>query len=305
MFAADVDLLVEEQFRTYLPHKFERCSHELEDMIVQDGRARDPIVVWNKDGKLVVVDGHRRFEICKKHNLEFDVVEMEFASARAAKHWMDKTQFCRRNLDGHQRAVVIGRMDAYLEEEKAAGRFTGNAARAIAKQLNVTPRQVFRGKQDAKAIEKVEESLRDKIVSGELKVSSSTLKALSEMPEREQLNAADQVAAGEFATLGEAVCGTVDADETAAARTTLKPSRPKIAKRTIEEKVDTLPLDSETASSHDSGDVLQAAIKALGMLGKAMDALNERDPNEPRMSSIGSHISNIRNILKNWAREAA
>ncbi len=298
------DLVILEELRKHISTKNDRCEHDLEKVLVEAGRARDPIVCWMREGKRVVVDGHRRLDICRKHGLAFDVLEIAFADMREAKHYMDINQFVRRNLDGAGRAVIIARLDKYLEEEKAAGRFDGNSSREIAKQLKISERQVFRGKQDAKAIEKVESSLRDKITSGELKVSSTTLRALAEMPEREQLNAAEQVKAGEFETIGQAVCGA-DADETPAAMDRKPAKKAKKPKLAAYAPVDTLPLDSEPASTHDSGDLLQAAIKALGMLGKAMDALNEQSPNQPRMSSVGGHISNIRNILKNWAREAA
>jgi hypothetical protein len=313
MFAKDVELVVVKELESYIPGKFDRCSHELEDMLVREGGARDPIVAWRRGDELVVVDGHRRLAICKKHNLEFDLVEMQFASAREAKHWMDTNQFTRRNLNGHERAILIGRMDAFLEQEKAAGRFNGSVGQKIADDLKVTPRQVRRYQRDAEAIEKVAEPLRDKIVSGELKVSKATIKALSEMPEREQLNAQQQVEQGEFSTLGEAVTGNAEEagnsgmTEAPSTRPAPKPSRTPglkaLGKQTIpSQDLDTIPMDSEPKGSHD---VLADAIKALGMLGKAMDALNEQSPNLSRISSVRNHIASVRSLLKTWVKEAA
>lgn len=308
MFASDVELVVTEEFASYLPGKFDRCSHELESVIVSEGRARDPIVCWVKDGKRVVVDGHRRLQICKKHNLEFDLVEMEFSNNRAAKHWMDSNQFVRRNLTGHERAILIGRMDKYLEDEKAAGRFDGRPTAEVAKQLGVKLREVQRGKKHADAINKVAEPLRSKIVQGDMPASVATIQALAEMPEREQLNAASQVEQGEFASLGEAVSGCTD-DSSPVPTTTRKAEgsakatrKPRAAAEQETDSVATLPLDSEPKASHD---VLQDAIRALGMLGKALDALNEQSPNGARMSSCHNHIAGIRALLKTWGKNEA
>ncbi len=304
MLATEVTLEVLPELEDYIPGKFDRSSHELEDILLKDGRATDPIIVWRQDGKLVVVDGHRRLKICTKHGLEFDLLEMDFSSLREAQHYMDVRQFSRRNLTGHERAMLIGRMDSYLEQEKAAGRFNGSAGREIASKLNMSRTKVRRVMQQATAINKVAEPLRAKIVSGDVQASSATVKALSELPEREQLNAWKQVENGEFSTLSEAVTGTVESRDCDPARPAPKPARKKDKKvpQPQEEIPDTLPLDSAPASTQD---VLDNATKALGMLGKAIDALNAAYPNQPRMSNVGSHISNIRNILKNWAREAA
>jgi len=65
----------------------------LEESILSDG-CRDPLVVWNT----YVVDGHNRFEICKRHNITFQAVQHEFSSESEVKEWMINNQFGRRNL---------------------------------------------------------------------------------------------------------------------------------------------------------------------------------------------------------------
>ena len=44
---------------------------QLEENILRDG-CLNPIITWNG----FIVDGHNRYEICTKHNVEFNVVEM-------------------------------------------------------------------------------------------------------------------------------------------------------------------------------------------------------------------------------------
>jgi hypothetical protein len=81
-------------------------SHEefrtLEQNILVEG-CRDPLVVWQKsDSKLILVDGHNRLEICRKHNLPYKIKKVEFLDVDEAKRWMVDNQLGRRNLNPDQ-----------------------------------------------------------------------------------------------------------------------------------------------------------------------------------------------------------
>lgn len=53
----------------------------LEQSVLREG-IREPLVVWRRGGELIVVDGHHRYDLAKKHGLKFGVREVEFASLR-------------------------------------------------------------------------------------------------------------------------------------------------------------------------------------------------------------------------------
>lgn len=87
---------------------------ELENSIMDEG-CRDAICAWNG----VIVDGHNRYEICKRRGRAFRVKEMNFASDAEAVAWIIRNQFGRRNLTAMQRAELALRMkDAIAEEAK-------------------------------------------------------------------------------------------------------------------------------------------------------------------------------------------
>src|SRR5262245_54177550 len=48
----------------------------LEAQLIRDGGCRDPLVVWK--GKNILIDGHNRLAICKKHGLKYTIAEREF-----------------------------------------------------------------------------------------------------------------------------------------------------------------------------------------------------------------------------------
>lgn len=223
--AVEVALTVIEEIRTYLPGEFERNGHELEALLLKDGRAIDPIVYWMDGGKNVVIDGHRRLDICTRHKLPYQTLEMKFTSLREVKHWMDCNQSSRRNLTAAEILTVVGRLDEYLNEEKLAGRFTGEIDKQIAKSLGRSDRQVRRDREHLRDLDKLEGTVKARVLAKELPISVAALAELALLPHREQLNVMAQVDKGEFKTLGEAVTGDVS-DDPAATFDDIDPGKP-------------------------------------------------------------------------------
>jgi ParB-like chromosome segregation protein Spo0J len=51
------------------PLKSEELAN-LEASIIQEG-VRDSLVIWQRENEAILVDGHHRFAIAKKHGLDF------------------------------------------------------------------------------------------------------------------------------------------------------------------------------------------------------------------------------------------
>lgn len=73
-----------------------------------------PIEVWGD----IIVDGHWRYAICKKHNLPFTVRNQEFESIEDALLWAFKAQCSRRNLcendDEEARVPIVFTEDEFV-----------------------------------------------------------------------------------------------------------------------------------------------------------------------------------------------
>jgi ParB-like chromosome segregation protein Spo0J len=93
-----MEIKIDEELRALIPPLSEDERKQLEANLIQNGGARDPIVVWFDGQSHVIVDGHNRFEICSRLGLEFHCVTMQFASSEEAKVWMIDNQKGRRNL---------------------------------------------------------------------------------------------------------------------------------------------------------------------------------------------------------------
>ena len=162
---------------------------ELERSVLEEG-IRDPLVVWRKDGQLILVDGHHRYELAKKHGLSFQVVEREFRDLDEVLVWIDRNQLARRNLTDEQRAVVIGRLYKTMKQaphrppkdEKVAkfATFSGHAATAktIAAQIGVgerTVRNAAKFTEAVEALQQVSPKAAEVVLRGEVKDALTNL----------------------------------------------------------------------------------------------------------------------------------
>jgi 16S rRNA G966 N2-methylase RsmD len=114
-----MQLKVDETIRRTLIPLREDELQLLEQSVLAEG-IRDPLVVWNRDGEYVILDGHHRYDLAQKHGLEFKIVEMEFDDESQAVQWVIQNQLARRNLSDEQRTLLIGRL--YNQVKLARGR---------------------------------------------------------------------------------------------------------------------------------------------------------------------------------------
>jgi ParB-like chromosome segregation protein Spo0J len=163
---------------------------ELERSVLEEG-IRDPLVVWRKDGQLVLVDGHHRYELAKKYGLSFQVVEREFRDLDEVLIWVDRNQLGRRNLTDEQRAFIMHRLYGSVKlaphrpskEENALklSAFSGRDATAkkIAQMTGVSAATVKRAHQFGKVVEALQEisqQAAERVLRGEVR------DALTELP---------------------------------------------------------------------------------------------------------------------------
>jgi hypothetical protein len=118
-------MIIDPKLKAYIRPLSENEYQALESSILADG-CRDALVVW--DG--ILIDGHNRYSICTKHELEFDTVEMAFKNIDEAKEWMLLNQLGRRNLSDYDRTVL-----ALMLEDLYASRGKENMSKGGKKGL--------------------------------------------------------------------------------------------------------------------------------------------------------------------------
>jgi ParB family chromosome partitioning protein len=93
---------IDKEFQSLIPPLTAEEYAGLEESILSEG-CRDALVVWGD----TLIDGHNRYEICTKHGIPFDTVEMDFPTRDDVKLWMMKNQLARRNLNPIQYIDIV------------------------------------------------------------------------------------------------------------------------------------------------------------------------------------------------------
>ncbi|HQU15497.1 MAG TPA: hypothetical protein PLO69_05250 [Gammaproteobacteria bacterium] len=98
----------------------------LEDTLKRDG-CLDPLAVWAEEGLLL--DGHHRYEICRRHGISYTTHAIPLPSREDAIVWVIQHQLARRNLTLYQRAELALRMSDVLQKIGEARQKTGGGDR--------------------------------------------------------------------------------------------------------------------------------------------------------------------------------
>lgn len=119
------DVKVDPEFKALVFSLAEAEATMLEESLLAEG-CRDALVTWHG----LLLDGHHRLEICRKHGIEFRTVEVELEDRATAKIWILKNQFARRNLTPFQRAELALKLEPLIAEKaKEKQREGGGAVR--------------------------------------------------------------------------------------------------------------------------------------------------------------------------------
>lgn len=62
------------------------------DTSIREEGVRDPLFIWKREDEDILIDGHHRYAIAKKHQIDFRAVTKSFVSLEDALDWVDKNQ---------------------------------------------------------------------------------------------------------------------------------------------------------------------------------------------------------------------
>ena len=96
-------LKIDKEFKSLIRPLSEAEYRQLEANLISDG-CRDPIITW----KGFIIDGHNRYEICRKNRLSFKTQEMHFDTREEVIAWICANQLGRRNISEETRKYLIG-----------------------------------------------------------------------------------------------------------------------------------------------------------------------------------------------------
>lgn len=192
------DIKINIDFENLIPKQTAEQFKQLEENMVSEGRARNPLVVWR--GRDTLVDGHHRLRILKAHpELKWSVVEQDFTDEDEVKEWIIKNALGTRNLTEADYTVLMGTLykmrkkkhggDRGNQHTKAASAQNGHMAKEeptrlseqIAKELGVGKETVKRAEQfvdGLDAAEAVVPGFKDAVLTGEVKAQKQEVAAM-------------------------------------------------------------------------------------------------------------------------------
>lgn len=103
---------IDDEFKNLIPQLTNEEFKQLEENILKEG-CREPLIIWNN----TIIDGHNRYEICSKHNVDFKTISKDFSNKEEAKMWIIKNQFGRRNLSVYDRSVLALKLESLFKEK--------------------------------------------------------------------------------------------------------------------------------------------------------------------------------------------
>ncbi len=156
---------------------------------------RHKIGIWNN----IIIDGHKRYEICKRRELPLYTFDMAFNSRAEVVSWICKGQLSRTDLPEEMRKYLIGKYYeaekelyiAQLKKQDINPKLRGyqyRIAGIIGKECNLVAGTIYKYGIYAKALDNVlskNQAIVNKILSGRLRISHDNIIELSRLPRDE------------------------------------------------------------------------------------------------------------------------
>ena len=192
---------IKKEFKSLIPDLTKEEFKQLEQNCLDEG-IREKILVWNG----FIIDGHNRYEISLKWNLEIQTETKHFKDEEAVKEWMILNQFGRRNLSNYQRSVLALQLEEVFSKkakENQAIQYKGsslsqNSAEVkpietrneLAKVANVSHDTIAKVK---KIQAQASEEVKAKLSTGEVSINSAFQDIKKEEKKKNRLEKIEQI----------------------------------------------------------------------------------------------------------------
>jgi len=192
---------IKDEFKKLIPALTAEEFKQLEQNCLDEG-IREKIITWNG----FIIDGHNRYEIATRWNLEYETETKRFKDENEVKEWMINNQFGRRNLNKYQRSVLVLVLESVFSaraKEKELARKTTfqkseksnietvNTVKELAKIANVSHDTIAR----VKVIEaKASDEIKAKLNTGEVHIDQAYQEIKKEEKQQIKTNERERLA---------------------------------------------------------------------------------------------------------------
>ncbi|WP_224995108.1 hypothetical protein [Cesiribacter sp. SM1] len=179
------EIIILPELESFVTPLSKESFDQLETNIVREG-IREPLMVWPREGKDILIDGHNRYRIALKHGLSFKRIRKIFDDIGQAKQWMVENQLGRRNLTDLEMSYFRGLLYNQSKQGWGGVRFldetAGRTVEKIADEFKVNQKTIQRDELLYQGLERIgrqDPSLKRQILSGDVKVPKGKLQQIA------------------------------------------------------------------------------------------------------------------------------
>ena len=218
-----MDIVVNEELKAYIDPLTAEELEALERSILEEG-CRDALVLWGD----MLVDGHNRYGICRKHGLPFQTVQnTRFQSLEDVHLWMIDQHLGRRSISEFQRGVLALRKREIVAARRAQAAATPQPTAADA---GTQPRAASVDRAAPEALDSRE------AVAKAARLSSNQVVLIEKIQKQAAPEVVAAVKAGTISINAAAAVASLPAEEQVAAAAAGKDELKQAAKRVRESK---------------------------------------------------------------------
>ena len=218
-----MDIVVNEELKAYIDPLTAEELEALERSILEEG-CRDALVLWGD----MLVDGHNRYGICRKHGLPFQTVQnTRFQSLEDVHLWMIDQHLGRRSISEFQRGVLALRKREIVAARRAQAATT---PQPVAADAGTQPRAASVDRAAPEALDTRE------AVAKAARLSSSQVVLIEKIQKQAAPEVVAAVKAGTISINAAAAVASLPAEEQVAAAAAGKDELKQAAKRVRESK---------------------------------------------------------------------
>jgi hypothetical protein len=241
-----MDIVVNEELKAYIDPLTPEEYDSLERSILAEG-CRDALVLWGD----VLVDGHNRYGICRKHNLPFQTVQNpRFQSIEDVHLWMIDQHLGRRSISDFQRGVLALRKREIVAERRARQTIAPSPAPEAAVETTAAP------------VTKADALDTREAIARAARLSSNQVVMIEKIHKQAAPELVAALKAGTISINAAAAVATLPAEEQVAAATAGADELKQAAKRVRDSKKKAPPPSGNVATPMDGAAHAAVAVSA-------------------------------------------
>jgi transcriptional regulator with XRE-family HTH domain len=266
MQGQDLNININQELRSFIDPLTAIEYAALERSLLAEG-CRDALVLWGE----VLIDGHNRYEICKKHGIEFRTVQnTSFDSIDDVMLWVIENHLARRSVSDFQRGVL-----ALRKKEIVTARMAQRAG-----EPDKAP-----GEDAPQASDSPPWNTREEVAKA-ARVSSNTISQIERIQKAATPQLVEAVRAGTISINAAANVASLPESVQIAAVAGGRKELQQAARQVREQKAASRPRKEVPAEgSEDDAPALRAEVRELK--GRLATLMNENEVLKQRLASAG------------------